>query len=76
MNGEKLFTKLKIFAGYWQIRLAEHLKKKTEFRYKHWWFQFEVMSFAFMNVPAMFQGMLSQLFCCLGFASVQIDDVF
>lgn len=51
-----VFSKLDMFAGYWQIQLAEHFQEMTTFTCKNGSFLFVVvlMPAGLMNVPAMF----------------------
>ena len=75
LEGSSVFTTLDLFSGYWQVRMAENCKEKTNFVCCFGTFQFEVMPFGLMNAPSTFQRMMDQLFRELSFVSVYLDDV-
>lgn len=45
MAGSKIFINSEMFAGYWEIKLAKTVQKKTEFRCKLEFFQLKVIPF-------------------------------
>lgn len=75
LEGNKVFTTLDLFSGYWQVRMAAHCKEKTTFVCRYGTFQFEVMPFGLMNAPSTFQRMMDGIFRGLPFLRVYLDDV-
>ena len=77
LKGKRLFTKLDIEDGFFQIPLEEKDRYKTTFRYKHRLFEWTVMPMGFKNSPAIFQRYMDNVLgdligkCC----SIYVDDV-
>lgn len=75
MVGATVFSKLDMFAGYWQVQLADQMQEMMAFIGKYGAFQFLVMPSALMNALAPFQFMAFKLFEDFHFVKVYIDDV-
>ena len=75
LAGEKRCTTLDLFAGYWQTRLAEELKKFATFRCKFGARKLEAMPFGLKNAPPAFQRIMTALLEDLPYARVYIDDI-
>jgi hypothetical protein len=56
------FSKLDLHAGYHQIRLAPGEEYKTAFHKHNGHFQFNVMAFGLIGVPATFQAVMNDTF--------------
>ena len=57
-NKNKFFTKIDLSKGYWQIALTEETKEVTAFTTPMGLFQWKVMPFSLVNVPAVFTRMM------------------
>lgn len=88
LPGNKIFTTLDLFSGYWKIRVADKFKEGywkirvydkfkeiTTFLCRLRTFKFEVMPFELMNAPSTFQRMMDVIFRKLPFVRVYIYDV-
>lgn len=69
-----VFSKLDMFAGYVQQRLAGHIREKTAFYCKYEIIQFIVIFFGLMNVPVRFPRMVEDLFGNIPHVKVFIGD--
>ena len=75
------FSTLDLAAGYWQIKVHANSQEKTAFITHQGLFEFRVMPFGVMNVPAVFQRFMQRVLaglkaeCGKEFVSVYLDDV-
>lgn len=69
------FTTLDLFPGYWQVRLGESCKEKTNFVCCFRTFQFWVMPFGLVNAPSTFQRMMDQLVGQMPFVKDYLDNM-
>lgn len=75
MEGLLVSSKLDMFAGYWQVRLADHIQEPSISRCKYRSHQIQIRPFGRMNSPATFQMMAGALFRDLPIVKVYTDAV-
>ncbi|GKA75775.1 putative reverse transcriptase domain-containing protein [Tanacetum coccineum] len=77
LQGACFFSKINLRSGYHQLRVREADIPKTTFRTRYGHFQFTVMPFGLMNVPAIFMDFMNRV--CKPyldkFIIVFIDDI-
>jgi hypothetical protein len=61
VRGSKIFTKIDLKNGYPLIRIKEGDAWETGFRCRYGLYEFLVMAFGFINVPASFQDMMNHI---------------
>ena len=71
------FTKLKLWSGYWQVRIAAGDEGKTTYVTRYGSYEFLVMPFRLTNVPATFCNLMNDvLFDYLdAFVVVYLNDI-
>jgi len=62
LGSTKVYTKLDLRAGYYNVRIAAGHEWKTAFRTRYGSFEFLVMPMGLTNVPAMFQAFMNHIF--------------
>lgn len=61
LTGHRYFTKIDLSKGYWQVELTDSAKPKTAFRTGKGLFQFKVMPFGLVTVPATFSRLMRKV---------------
>ena len=77
LSSAKVFTKIDLRDGYYNIRIAEGDEWKTSFRTRYGAFEYLVMPFGLTNAPATFQNFMNDIFHDLtdNFVVVYLDDI-
>ncbi|WVZ63865.1 hypothetical protein U9M48_013463, partial [Paspalum notatum var. saurae] len=77
LAGAKVFSKIDLRSGYYQIKIGEEDIPKTTFSTRYGLYEYLVMSFGLTNAPAFFMYMMNSVFINeLGkFVVVFIDDI-
>jgi len=78
LKGAKIFTKLDVRWGYWNVRIKEGDEWKVAFQTNRGLFELLVMTFGLTNAPATFQTMMNNIFGDLimdGKICIYLDDI-
>jgi hypothetical protein len=61
LNGAAIYTKLDLKKVYYRIRIKKGDEWKTVFRIKYGHFKYKMISFGFVNIPAIFQTYINKI---------------
>jgi hypothetical protein len=77
LSRAKVFSRIDLRSGYYQIQVAEGDEEKTTCRTRYGPYEFLVMFFGFTNAPATFCTFMNDIFCewLDDFVVVYINDI-
>jgi hypothetical protein len=77
LKGAKVFSKIDLRSGYFQLKIREQDISKTAFTTKYGLYEYTIMSFGLTNAPAYFMTMMNKVFMEYldKFRVVFIDDI-
>src|SRR5882672_5616743 len=77
LSSAKIYTKLDLRAGYYNVRVATGHEWKTAFHTRYGSFKFLVMPMGLTNAPATFQAFMNHIFRYMTdiFVVIYLDDI-
>jgi hypothetical protein len=77
LKGAKVFSKIDLRSGYYQIRIKGQDVPKTAYRTRYGHFKFLVLPFGLTNAPSLFMDLMNRVFQPYldKFVVIFIDDI-
>lgn len=75
LSKARIFSKMDLKRGYYQIPMEENSKRYTAFAFKNKLYQFKMMPFGLVAAPQTFQRLMESILGHLDFVECYLDDV-
>lgn len=75
LRDAKIFSKIDLTQGYYQISLAKNDREKTAFQWRDQLYHFKCMPFGLVSAPATFLRLMQKIFGKISFVRYYFDDI-
>ena len=77
LKGARIFSRLDLCSGYYQVEIEDNSVEKTAFRTENGHYEFRVMPFGLTNAPATFMTLMNSIFSDIigKYVIIYLDDI-